>query len=158
MHSDLNSAPLWLHVLSQVIEAVLNNPSDKTQLSLVYGNVSEGDIILKSRVDDLAAKHPDQFKVRRATYDCPHESPVIVALVYIPIDLNTLNMVLSCLPLLAWLKGHVPYYTPLCSSSGVLCGGQGPMVLEGRRRLHHQGHGRRREREGGLVHLLRDQP
>lgn len=124
MHSDLNSAPLWLHVLSQVIEAVLNNPSDKTQLSLVYGNVSEGDIILKSRVDDLAAKHPDQFKVRRAAYDCPHRSLVIEALVYIPIDLNKSNMVLSRLPLLAWLKGrHVPYYPPLCSSSGVLCGG-----------------------------------
>lgn len=47
----------------QVIDAVLSNPEDKTQVSLVYANVSEGDIILKGKIDALAAAHPQQFKV-----------------------------------------------------------------------------------------------
>eukprot|EP00195_Chlamydomonas_chlamydogama_P016022 CAMPEP_0202889976 /NCGR_PEP_ID=MMETSP1392-20130828/509_1 /ASSEMBLY_ACC=CAM_ASM_000868 /TAXON_ID=225041 /ORGANISM="Chlamydomonas chlamydogama, Strain SAG 11-48b" /LENGTH=297 /DNA_ID=CAMNT_0049573441 /DNA_START=119 /DNA_END=1012 /DNA_ORIENTATION=- len=47
----------------QVIDAVLSNPEDKTEISLVYGNVSEADIILKAKIDELAARHPKQFKV-----------------------------------------------------------------------------------------------
>jgi cytochrome-b5 reductase len=47
----------------QVIEEVLRNPADKTALSLVFGNVTEEDILLKKRIDALAAKHPAQFKV-----------------------------------------------------------------------------------------------
>lgn len=47
----------------QVAEWILRDPSDSTKVSLVFGNVSEGDILLKSRIDSLAAKHPDRFKV-----------------------------------------------------------------------------------------------
>jgi NAD(P)H-flavin reductase len=35
----------------------------RLQVSLVFANVSEGDIILKDRIDDLAAKHKN-FHVR----------------------------------------------------------------------------------------------
>ena len=48
----------------QVIEEVLRNPADKTTLSLVFGNVTQNDILLKDRIDALAAKHPQRFKVR----------------------------------------------------------------------------------------------
>ena len=47
----------------QMIEEILRNPADKTQLSLVYGSVSESDILLKARIDALAKKHASQFKV-----------------------------------------------------------------------------------------------
>jgi len=47
----------------QIIRAALKNPADQTKLSLIYANVSESDILLKSELDSLAAKHPDQFKV-----------------------------------------------------------------------------------------------
>ena len=47
----------------QVIEEVLRNPADKTQLSLVFGNVTQEDILLKGRLDALAAKHPGRFKI-----------------------------------------------------------------------------------------------
>ena len=47
----------------QVIEEVLRNPADKTQLSLVFGNVTADDILLKSRLDALAAKHPKQLRI-----------------------------------------------------------------------------------------------
>lgn len=46
----------------QVVDAILANPADNTQVTLVYANVSESDIILKDKIDALAAKHPN-FKV-----------------------------------------------------------------------------------------------
>lgn len=47
----------------QVAEHVLRNPGDRTKLSLVFGNVSPSDILLKERIDALAKQHPDRFKV-----------------------------------------------------------------------------------------------
>jgi cytochrome-b5 reductase len=47
----------------QIIEEVLRNPGDKTQLTLVYGSVTQEDILLKPRLDALASKHAAQFKV-----------------------------------------------------------------------------------------------
>ncbi|KAK6945069.1 Oxidoreductase FAD/NAD(P)-binding [Dillenia turbinata] len=43
----------------QVIEAILKNPDDKTQVSLLYGNVSPDDILLKQKLDALAAANPN---------------------------------------------------------------------------------------------------
>ena len=42
---------------SQVIKEVLKNPEDKTQLSLIFANETEDDILLKSTIDELVAKH-----------------------------------------------------------------------------------------------------
>jgi cytochrome-b5 reductase len=47
----------------QVADHILNNPADKTKVSLVFANMSEGDILLKDKIDGMAAKHPDRFKV-----------------------------------------------------------------------------------------------
>ncbi|KAI3621764.1 nadh-cytochrome b5 reductase [Moniliophthora roreri] len=47
----------------QIIRAVLKNPLDRTQLSLIYANVNEEDILLRSELEDLARRHPNQFKV-----------------------------------------------------------------------------------------------
>lgn len=47
----------------QVADHILSDPSDKTKVSLIFANVSESDILLKDKIDALAAKHPDQFKV-----------------------------------------------------------------------------------------------
>uniref|UniRef100_A0A7N0ZSQ8 NADH-cytochrome b5 reductase n=1 Tax=Kalanchoe fedtschenkoi TaxID=63787 RepID=A0A7N0ZSQ8_KALFE len=46
----------------QVVEAIVNNPDDITQVSLIYGNVSPDDILLKQKLDLLATTHPN-FKV-----------------------------------------------------------------------------------------------
>ncbi|KAF4366788.1 hypothetical protein CsatB_014277 [Cannabis sativa] len=43
----------------QVIEAILKNPDDNTQVSLLYANVSPDDILLKQKLDLLAASHPN---------------------------------------------------------------------------------------------------
>ncbi len=47
----------------QVAMAILKDPSDKTRISLVYGNLTVDDIMLKTELDELAAQHPQQFSV-----------------------------------------------------------------------------------------------
>ncbi|XP_052200080.1 NADH-cytochrome b5 reductase-like protein [Diospyros lotus] len=43
----------------QIIEAVLKNSEDNTQLSLLYANISPDDILLKQKLDMLEASHPN---------------------------------------------------------------------------------------------------
>mmetsp|Transcript_26341 Transcript_26341/g.34256 ORF Transcript_26341/g.34256 Transcript_26341/m.34256 type:complete len:315 (+) Transcript_26341:102-1046(+) len=45
----------------QVVNAVLSNPNDKSQLSLIYANKTEDDILVKTELDELAMKYPKQF-------------------------------------------------------------------------------------------------
>lgn len=47
----------------QVLNAVLRNPEDKTQVRLLYANKSPGDILAREQLDKLAAEHPDRFKL-----------------------------------------------------------------------------------------------
>jgi len=47
----------------QIIRAALKNPSDKTRMSLIYANVNEDDILLKTELDNLATTNPTRFKV-----------------------------------------------------------------------------------------------
>lgn len=47
----------------QVIRAILEDPSDKTKISLIFANVNLEDILLKEVFDRLALDHPDQLTV-----------------------------------------------------------------------------------------------
>ena len=47
----------------QLVEAVLKNPSDQTQLWLLFANQTESDILLRDRLTELAKQRPDQFKL-----------------------------------------------------------------------------------------------
>ncbi|KAF8213368.1 NADH-cytochrome b5 reductase [Mycena galopus ATCC 62051] len=47
----------------RIINAVLKNPADRTALSLIYANVNEEDILMKTEIDALARAHGDRFKV-----------------------------------------------------------------------------------------------
>lgn len=49
---------------------VLKDPEDDTQLDFLYGNVTEGDILLKSDLDRLAAEN-EQFRVHYFLNDPP---------------------------------------------------------------------------------------
>jgi cytochrome-b5 reductase len=50
-------------VCGQVADAILANPADRTKVTLLFANVSEGDILLKDKIDAMAAAHPDRFRV-----------------------------------------------------------------------------------------------
>lgn len=43
----------------QVIEAILRNPDDTTKVSVLYANVTPDDILLRQKLDALAATHPN---------------------------------------------------------------------------------------------------
>lgn len=41
----------------QIIEAIANNPEDKTEVQLVYGNQTEADILLRPELDKICKEH-----------------------------------------------------------------------------------------------------
>ncbi|CAN6811552.1 unnamed protein product [Brassica oleracea] len=47
----------------QVARAILENPTDKTKVHLIYANVTYDDILLKDELDSLTSNYPDQFKI-----------------------------------------------------------------------------------------------
>lgn len=47
----------------QVIRAICSDPADNTQVSLLYANDSEADILLKENLDSLAKQYPQKFQV-----------------------------------------------------------------------------------------------
>lgn len=46
----------------QVADAILQNPNDKTEISFIFANIAEEDILLRKELDARAAKHKN-FKV-----------------------------------------------------------------------------------------------
>ncbi len=49
--------------LYQLIHAITSNAADNTKVTLIYGNTTPDDIILKKEIDNIAANFPQQFKV-----------------------------------------------------------------------------------------------
>lgn len=47
----------------QVIKAILRNPADRTNVSLIFANVHEDDILLHRELRELAETHPSRLKV-----------------------------------------------------------------------------------------------
>ncbi|TGO13428.1 hypothetical protein BTUL_0070g00200 [Botrytis tulipae] len=47
----------------QLIRAICEDPTDETSVTLLYGNNSEEDILLRDQLDDFAKKYPENFKV-----------------------------------------------------------------------------------------------
>ncbi|KAF2470874.1 ferredoxin reductase-like protein [Lindgomyces ingoldianus] len=49
--------PMW-----QVANAIFKNPEDKTKVTLVFGNISEEDILLKKELERLENTYPQRFR------------------------------------------------------------------------------------------------
>ena len=49
--------PMW-----QLIHNIMANPNEKTQVTLVFANQTEGDILLKQELEELENKYPRQFR------------------------------------------------------------------------------------------------
>ena len=47
----------------QVAQRIVENEHDATKVSLIFANVREEDILLRSKIEELAAAHPRQLKV-----------------------------------------------------------------------------------------------
>lgn len=46
----------------QLARAIFKNPSDKTKVTLVFGNVTEADILLKHEFEELENQYPQRFR------------------------------------------------------------------------------------------------
>ena len=49
--------PMW-----QLARAIFKNPEDKTKVTLVFGNVSEEDVLLKREFEQLENEYPQRFR------------------------------------------------------------------------------------------------
>ncbi|KAK4883178.1 hypothetical protein RN001_006497 [Aquatica leii] len=47
----------------QLIRHIAKDPTDTTQLSLLFANQSEKDILVRKELEEVAENHPDQFKL-----------------------------------------------------------------------------------------------
>jgi hypothetical protein len=61
----------------QLIRHITRDPDDSTEMSLVFANQSENDILLKDELEEVAKAHPAQFKLWY-TVDRPQEGKVFV--------------------------------------------------------------------------------
>lgn len=66
----------------QVIKQILKNRhEDQTRMTLLYGNISEGDIILRREIEEMQREHSDRFKLVLVLKNSPegwtHESGFI---------------------------------------------------------------------------------
>lgn len=62
-HICMVSGGTGITPMYQIIKAILTNPNDKTKITLLYGSVSEDDILLRAELDEFAESHKDQFKL-----------------------------------------------------------------------------------------------
>ncbi|KAI5807608.1 hypothetical protein DFH27DRAFT_327571 [Peziza echinospora] len=61
-HIALIAGGTGITPMYQLIRAIFKNPEDKTKVTLVYGNRSENDIILKKELERLENTYPQRFK------------------------------------------------------------------------------------------------
>ena len=46
----------------QLIRGILTNPEERTRITLVFGNQTDEDVLMKKEFDDLEAKYPSRFR------------------------------------------------------------------------------------------------
>lgn len=61
-HIALIAGGTGITPMYQLARAIFKNPEDKTKVTLVFGNVTEEDILLKREFEDLENEYPQRFR------------------------------------------------------------------------------------------------
>jgi cytochrome-b5 reductase len=61
-HIALIAGGTGITPMYQLVRAIFKNPDDKTKVTLVFGNVTEEDILLKKEFEELENTYPRRFK------------------------------------------------------------------------------------------------
>jgi cytochrome-b5 reductase len=75
-HITLIAGGTGITPMYQLTRKIFSDPEDKTKVSLVFGNLTEGDILLKEEFDKLENDYPQRFRafytVDKAPEGWPH--------------------------------------------------------------------------------------
>lgn len=72
-HIALIAGGTGITPMYQLMRKIFNDPNEKTKVSLIFGNISEEDILLKKEFEELENKYPNRFRAFY-TLDKPPES------------------------------------------------------------------------------------
>lgn len=61
-HITLIAGGTGITPMYQLLRTIFKNPEDKTKVTLVFGNVTENDILLKKELQELENTYPQRFK------------------------------------------------------------------------------------------------
>src|ERR1700754_2090006 len=61
-HVALIAGGTGITPMYQLCRAIFSNPNDKTKVTLVFGNITEEDILLKKELQDLENTYPQRFR------------------------------------------------------------------------------------------------
>lgn len=61
-HIALVAGGTGITPMYQLTRAIFNNPNDKTKVTLIFGNVTEEDILLKKEFEHLENTYPQRFR------------------------------------------------------------------------------------------------
>jgi cytochrome-b5 reductase len=61
-HIALLAGGTGITPMYQLARQIFKNPADKTKVTLVFGNISEDDILLKKEFEDLEQQFPQRFR------------------------------------------------------------------------------------------------
>lgn len=61
-HIGLIAGGTGITPMFQLCRAIFNNPTDRTKVTLVFGNVSEDDMLLKRELEELENTYPQRFR------------------------------------------------------------------------------------------------
>ncbi|KAH8899365.1 ferredoxin reductase-like protein [Thozetella sp. PMI_491] len=61
-HIGLVAGGTGITPMFQLLRAIFNNPNDKTKVTLVFGNVTEEDILLRNELAELENTYPQRFR------------------------------------------------------------------------------------------------
>ena len=61
-HIALIAGGTGITPMYQLTRAIFSNPKDKTKVTLVFGNISEVDILLRREFEDLENTYPQRFR------------------------------------------------------------------------------------------------
>jgi len=101
----------------QVVDEILANPADKTKVSLVFGNVTESDILLKEQIEARAKAHPGRFSVYYVV-DKATTSKWDGGVGYVTKDMLTSKLPAPSDKSMVYVCGPPPMYKAVCGPKG----------------------------------------
>lgn len=74
-HITLIAGGTGITPMYQLARAIFSNPTEKTQVTLVFGNMTESDILLKKEFEALEQQHPQRFRAFYTVDTAPESWP-----------------------------------------------------------------------------------